>query len=1082
MTAIFRIIQSAAPGEWGIARQDLTLVGVGGTITLEAETQVSPLETYIWEVISQPEGSVADTTLTVPNPATAPWIATVDLDVTGGYAIRLIYQPGTPAEDITILYLGVALDNSGLCVPAFNETIFDNSYAAGGSGDTYVGYERKLTAFLKWMDANVGAGGVVHALGGAAHLADTLANLNTKISDATLFGQELFDANTMLVATIDNTPAPLVIAVSSFVGRKSTGDISAMTPAEARTVLNVAAGADVTADNPPQAHHVSHENGGSDEISVAGLSGVLAEAQNPTAHALGGAAHSADTLANLNTKISDADLSDVASGITNDSAVSGTNVDDALDNLDTTITSIISGYSRRKKVINIVDGTLAPPTEVTGDRYIPDDTGALHADWDGASAWDIVEFDSANWVATTPIEGWVTYIDTLNQDALFVDDGAPAWELRDVYTSLHADLSDIGVDDHHDMVHDHSDDLGGGLLILNSFYDNDSGIRSIIVGDGDMSIDLRMGNSFIVDVSDASVSGMSDGFKVNGYGSTYFKVGPVITEVYPAPLAISSVVAQMDITVGGAFSIAGGTDSSMSVTGGALSLSTITTGELDLTSAGLLDINAGANLDIDVTGNIDIDSTVNITLTAGGVLALVTPTIADFTNATHDHADAAGGELIPPSNIILDKIGTPTFDDLKDWFDTVQSAGVVSGGNITDAGSGTVDISAVSGVVKTTDSDIGVNQWFGLAGVTGQVLTDSSSNYIAIDYNGGTPQWIVGVSNTSNGHTIFNVGKVYREGTNVDIIDSGLNLYDFVKRLQQHHVEEALLHFTSGAVLSETGTLNIAVSSGIMYAGINRIITDAIDTSGVDTFEYYYNDGSWTETSETDIDNLYYNNYGVGLAELSNNQYGVHWVYKGTNASTYVIYGTSSYTLVEAQSAQPPSSLPDHVSGFGVLRAKIIISKNGVVFTEIESLSDTQFSSTTPANHNELGLIQGGSAGDYYHLTGANTTAVIAHLAEVAEPHGTTEPVTSATHTFAATELNLGVNYAGDVTITIPTTEIAKDGREFEIKDESLNALVNNITIETEGAELIEGEANAIIEHDGEAIRLRARGSNLYVV
>jgi len=42
----------------------------------------------------------------------------------------------------------------------------------------------------------------------------------------------------------------------------------------------IAAGADVTADNAPQAHHTSHENGGSDEISVAGLSGLLADDQH----------------------------------------------------------------------------------------------------------------------------------------------------------------------------------------------------------------------------------------------------------------------------------------------------------------------------------------------------------------------------------------------------------------------------------------------------------------------------------------------------------------------------------------------------------------------------------------------------------------------------------------------------------------------------------------------------------------------------------------------------------------------------------------------------------------------------------
>jgi len=76
-----------------------------------------------------------------------------------------------------------------------------------------------------------------HDIGGAAHNADTLANLNSKVSDATLFGKELFDANTMLAATSDDDPAPLTVNQSTIVGRKSTGPIAAMSPGEAKTVL-----------------------------------------------------------------------------------------------------------------------------------------------------------------------------------------------------------------------------------------------------------------------------------------------------------------------------------------------------------------------------------------------------------------------------------------------------------------------------------------------------------------------------------------------------------------------------------------------------------------------------------------------------------------------------------------------------------------------------------------------------------------------------------------------------------------------------------------------------------------------------
>lgn len=154
MSAIYRISQNGVDGDWGVARLDLTLYPVGGIVSLEAQDQ-DLNDTYQWEIISEPYGSTAAASLTVPDPVNAPWLATLELDVTGGCLGRLIYNAGQADEDISILYLGVALANSGLCIPAFNETFFDNSsYAADG----YKGYERKLTAFLKWCDANMFGG------------------------------------------------------------------------------------------------------------------------------------------------------------------------------------------------------------------------------------------------------------------------------------------------------------------------------------------------------------------------------------------------------------------------------------------------------------------------------------------------------------------------------------------------------------------------------------------------------------------------------------------------------------------------------------------------------------------------------------------------------------------------------------------------------------------------------------------------------------------------------------------------------------------------------------------------------------
>jgi len=102
------------------------------------------------------------------------------------------------------------------------------------------------------------------------------------------------------------------------------------------------------------------------------------------------------------------------------------------------------GSARKSAVIDLVDCTAPPPTEVLGDRYIIDNTGgSVDAGWDGASKNDIVEFNGTVWIPQTPEEGWVAYVDLQDKDALFVDDGTPAWELRPVAITVHNSLTGL---------------------------------------------------------------------------------------------------------------------------------------------------------------------------------------------------------------------------------------------------------------------------------------------------------------------------------------------------------------------------------------------------------------------------------------------------------------------------------------------------------------------------------------------------------------------------------------------------------------------------------------------------------------
>jgi hypothetical protein len=114
------------------------------------------------------------------------------------------------------------------------------------------------------------------------------------------------------------------------------------------------------------------------------------------------------------------------------------------------VTAITSGYSRRQSVIARVDNTAAPPTEVSGDRYLLDATGTSDAGWDGAAINQVVEFNGTTWDASAPSEGWIVYNDGTDTDWLYVDDGSPVWQERTAGGGVtdHGALSGLTDDDH----------------------------------------------------------------------------------------------------------------------------------------------------------------------------------------------------------------------------------------------------------------------------------------------------------------------------------------------------------------------------------------------------------------------------------------------------------------------------------------------------------------------------------------------------------------------------------------------------------------------------------------------------------
>jgi len=390
-----------------------------------------------------------------------------------------------------------------------------------------------------------------------------------------------------------------------------------------------------------------------------------------------------------------------------------------------------------------------------------------------------------------------------------------------------------------------------------------------------------------------------------------------------------------------------------------------------------------------------------ITVNTGAVIGPASSTDGNmlvFDGVTGKIAKDGGVPVAQPS-----VLGTPTLTTYQDFLNGTGSGGRIYGGVITDAGSGLINISALKGFIVIADYSLGVDvpatikffdldaqvNWGGSG--TGTTLTTDSTNYIYVDYNSGTPI----VKCTTDRSTIretdqFTLGRAFKiDASTIEVLTSGVNLYDRVRLTHEKWIDTfGGLSYANGMAVSSTagsgGTTPYlgprpAFTAGIFYAGSNKVSISAVDCNAGGTFtEYYTTDGgtTWTTvTGKNQLDNLNYNNTASGLVELTANHYGVHWLYICPQGNMYVLLGQGDYTLAQAQAAEVPSIIPNYISQWCVLAAKIIVQKSSTTAYQIISAWTTAFPVTQPTDHNSLAGLQGGTTNEYYHLTAAQVGA-----------------------------------------------------------------------------------------------------------
>jgi len=379
------------------------------------------------------------------------------------------------------------------------------------------------------------------------------------------------------------------------------------------------------------------------------------------------------------------------------------------------------------------------------------------------------------------------------------------------------------------------------------------------------------------------------------------------------------------------------------------------------------------------------------------------------------------------SDIRIDGLDGATYNKFDKFLDGYGSAGIVEGGIVTDSGSGQVDISAAKGFIRTTNTVTGHIVAFDIAAATNVSLTDNIMNYVYIDFNGGNPAYAVTTTYSDiNLHSKIICGRVYRNGTLLYISNVGQDIQDATLRDLYRLQSLRRMEWASGSTLSFTAaTLQPTVSAGQLFSNYDEIITAAFDASGTDRFTSWYRNGSggWIGTpSIQNIDNTNYDSGTGTLTALTINHYGVHWVYQLVDGSIHIQYGQASYpALADARNSTVPAAQPTPVVGIGILIGRLIVYKSATTIYEASSAFSYTYTGTSTTQHNDLSSIQGGAAGDYYHLKGADYTVRNLPVVEVT---GTTQAMAIRTRYIA--------NNAGLVTFTLPDTAAVGDFVEVE--------------------------------------------------
>ena len=346
--------------------------------------------------------------------------------------------------------------------------------------------------------------------------------------------------------------------------------------------------------------------------------------------------------------------------------------------------------------------------------------------------------------------------------------------------------------------------------------------------------------------------------------------------------------------------------------------------------------------------------------------------MANIGTNTHAQIDSHIADVLTnPHSVIASQVnfdaisgGGATYVSVQDFLNQAWSSGIISGFAMTEGASYAVDVAAgTAAIASADDENARIIYPFNFAGASTAVIADGTTRYVAIEYNGGTPQVVLSATSDLDRYDAFPLGWVTREGTTLHITNAPQHIVGIPHRIG--HTLREVWGFRradrlGGLVIGNTGTRNPTLSAGEMYFGLNEFEVSAVDCSGAGTFSRYYRvAGVWTrEDSLQTWPNTLYTD-GSNLQTMTVNRYGNVWWYLDPEGGELImLYGTSnaaSQSTAEAEA--PPATVPLRVSDGCVLIGRFVYKASGAAPVLVQSAFNAAFNAAGATDHTLLSNI-----------------------------------------------------------------------------------------------------------------------------